>query len=214
MAESQKPKTRVTSVMEDPVAQQVARVYADAFLGAAESVGVASALEEFASFLEDVVAVHPQFEAILLSGILSRDEKMGVIDRVVSKTGSEFFANYLRVLAKHERLELLPHILAESRLKHEILTGKRRVQVTSATELSSGTLGKIRDQLAASLSFEPILEPTVDPSILGGVVIRIGDTVYDSSLSTRMKQLRVRLRQRSLHEIQSGRNRFSHSEGS
>ena len=200
--------------MEDPVAQQVARVYADAFLGAAESVGVASALEEFASFLEDVVAVHPQFEAILLYGILSRDEKMGVIDRVVSKTGSEFFANYLRVLAKHERLELLPHILAESRLKHEILTGKRRVQVTSATELSSGTLGKIRDQLAASLSFEPILEPTVDPSILGGVVIRIGDTVYDSSLSTRMKQLRVRLRQRSLHEIQSGRNRFSHSEGS
>jgi F-type H+-transporting ATPase subunit delta len=48
---------------------------------------------------------------------------------------------------------------------------------------------------------------------LGGIVIRVGDTIYDSSLALRIKQLRERLRQRSLHEIQSGRDRFGHPEG-
>jgi F-type H+-transporting ATPase subunit delta len=61
------------------------------------------------------------------------------------------------------------------------------------------------------MGFEPILETRLDTSLLGGVIIRIGDTVYDSSLRTRMKQLHERLRERSLHEIQVGRDRFSHS---
>ncbi len=119
--------------------------------------------------------------------------------------------NFLRVLARHDRLDLLPLILRESRLKHELASGKRRVQVRSARELTEEMKQRIRKQLAETLNFDPILETRVDPSLLGGVVIRIGDTVYDSTLRSRMKQLRERMRQRSLHEIQSGRDRFSHS---
>ena len=159
------------------------------------------------------MAAFPEFESVLLSGILSRDQKEAIIVRVVKPFGSEFLTNYLRVLVRHDRLDLLPHILKESQLKYELQTGKQRVQVTSAVELSKNTLDKIQQQLDASLPFEPILETSVDPSLLGGIVIQIGDTVYDSSLSTRMKQLREQLRQRSFHEIQSGRDRFSHSEG-
>jgi len=213
MDEAKELVTRVASVMEDPSAQAVARVYANAFLGAAAAIGEEAALEECASFLTEVIAKNPQFEAILLSGIVGRDDKITLIDRVVGPFGSEMFTNFLRVLARHDRLELLPLILEESRLRYETLSGRKRVQVTSAVELPRATLDRIYERLNAALPFEPILEPETDASLLGGAVIRIGDTVYDSSLSTRLRQLRDRLRQRSLHEIQSGRNRFSHPEG-
>ena len=53
----------------------------------------------------------------------------------------------------------------------------------------------------------------VDESLIGGLVIQVGDTVYDSSLRTRIKTLAGRLTERTLNEIQSGRDRFSHPEG-
>ena len=63
------------------------------------------------------------------------------------------------------------------------------------------------------ISFEPIVETAVDPAVIGGLVIRIGDEIHDGSIKTQLKTLRNRLQQRSLHEIQSGRDRFSHPEG-
>ncbi|MGH7198996.1 MAG: ATP synthase F1 subunit delta [Planctomycetaceae bacterium] len=206
-------QTRIKSVLEDPSAQAVARVYAEAFLTAAESIGAENALEEFQSFLDDVLDRNPEFKSILLSGIVGRDEKVGIIDRAIAPHGSEFFVNFLRVLARHDRLGLLPLVLQQSRTRYEEHLGRRRVQVISAGPLSDDMRERIRRQLAESLPFEPILETHTDPSILGGIVIQVGDTVYDSSLRARMKQFRARLRQRSLHEIQSGRDRFSHHAG-
>jgi F-type H+-transporting ATPase subunit delta len=209
MPEAETIPNRVASVMEDPSALAVARVYADAYLDAAGG-DVDGALEEFTSFLDDVLKAYPDFEAVLLSGFFTRDEKVRLIDAVVGKFGTEIFTSFLRVLARHERLELLPLILKECWLQHEIRQGKRRVQVRSAIELPAETLEKIRRELNGKLPFEPIVVPAVDPSLIGGIVIQVGDTIYDDSLRNRMKQLRTRLRERSVHEIQRGRQRFAH----
>jgi len=213
MAAPDQDSTRLPSVLEDPSAQAVARTYADAFLQAAESVGVQGALDEYRSFLDEVLTANPEFTSLLLSGIVGRDEKVSIIDRAIAPHGSELFVNFLRVLARHDRLELLPLVFRESQQRHEELTGRKRVQVSSACSLNDSTQQKIKGQLAASLNVEPILETSVDESLLGGLVIRVGDTVYDTSLRTRLRQLRGRLLQRSLHEIQSGRDRFSPPEG-
>ncbi len=98
-------------------------------------------------------------------------------------------------------------------MRQEARSGKQRVQIKTAMPLSDQSRDRLRQRLAESLPFEPILETQVDPSLIGGIVIRVGDTVYDSSLATRVAQLRDRIQQRSLHEIQSGRDRFSSAEG-
>jgi len=211
MAEPEQLQTKIPSVLEDPSVQAVARVYADAFLDAVGENGE-SALEEFGSFLDDVLAKHPELERILMAGMLNRDDKLGIIERVVAPFGSEIFTNFLRVLARHERMELLPVILREGWLKWEIRQGNKRVRVCSSEKLTEETMQRIGKTLGKKFSFKPILIPEVDKQMLGGVVIQIDDTVYDSSLRTRLKQLQERLRQRSLNEIQSGRDRFSHSE--
>ncbi len=212
MAGSDQPQPHIPSVLEDPGSGAVARMYAKAFVAAAQGVGVESALEEFDSFVTDVLDKQPEFYSVLCTPYGNRDHKLELIQRVIAPFGSPLFVNFLRVLARKGRLDLLPLIRKESRLRHEFLQGRRRVQVTSAIQMTDERLERLRGQLAAMLPFEPIIELKVDPTLMGGVVIRVGDTVYDSSVKTRMKQLRERLRQRSLHEIQSGRDRFSHPE--
>jgi F-type H+-transporting ATPase subunit delta len=206
-------ETRVSNVMEDPSAQALARTYATAFLNAAETVGVEGVLEEFVSFMNDVLGRHPDLESILLSGIVPDSQKVDLIARVLSGRASELFNSFLRVLAKHGRLELLQLILEESQRLHEQRSGRGRVTLTAARALSDAARDAIYSSLNAALPFDPVLETRTDPSLLGGLVIRIGDTVYDSSVRTRLKQLRARLRERNLHEIQGRRDRFSHPEG-
>ncbi|MSR58573.1 MAG: ATP synthase F1 subunit delta [Planctomycetaceae bacterium] len=212
MADMPTMKTRIESVMEDPASGAIARVYAQSLLDALPADQAAEAVEEFQSFVDEVLAKNEEFETLLTSARIGRDDKLKLIERVVAGRGSELFTNFLRVLARHERLDLLPAILGHCRVQYELRTGRKRVQVASATPLSAEVLTQIETRLAAAFAFQPVLEPAVDPSLLGGLRIRVGDTVYDGSLRARLNQLRLRVRDRSLHEIQSGRDRFSHSE--
>lgn len=200
-------------VLADPSAKAVARVYAQAYLDAAKSAGVQQPLEDLTSFHDDVLVPNPEFARLLTSEVTSRDEKVGLIDRVVAPRAAQFFTNFLRVVARHERLDILPLILAEAWQEQERREGKRRVQITTPQPLSDAQLGQIRDRLKAALPYDPVLLMETDEALLGGMVIRVGDTIFDGSLRTRLKDLKVRLRERYLHEIQSGRDRFSSPEG-
>jgi F-type H+-transporting ATPase subunit delta len=211
--DSQELRTRIPSVMEDPGAQSVAKVYTNAYLGSVGADGVPGALEELGSFVNDVLGANPELDRMLRTQQLNIDAKLQLIERVIVPRSSALFANFIRVVAHHDRLELIPLIHDLAVREAERRLGQRRVQVTSATELSSETLEAIRNSMATALSTQPILETRVDPSLLGGMTIRVGDTVYDGSLKTQVKQLRVRLRERCLNEIQRGRDRFSHQDG-
>jgi F-type H+-transporting ATPase subunit delta len=206
-------KTRVSSVLEDPSAKAVARVYAEAYLNAAAGVGVSNPLDEFQSFYDEVFAPNPEFGQLLTSQFTSRDDKAGIIDRVVKPRASELFTHFLKVLNGNDRLDLLPVILAEAQSEQERRAGQKRVEVHSAVELTKQQLDAIRERLKSVLNIEPIVIPQTDPKLVGGLVIRVGDTIYDGSLKTRLRLLSHRLRERYLYEIQSGRNRFSSSEG-
>ena len=207
------PQTRPTHVLEDPSAKAVARVYALAYLDAAAAGNVADPLEELTSFLEDVLDRNPEFAALLISPATGRDGKLTLIERVVQPVASEFFTNFLKVLAHKERLDLLPVIQSLCSTEQERRTGRQRISVRSATPLSEEQLQKIKDRLQAALSIEPILIPEVDEDLVGGLVVQVGDTIYDGSLRTRLQSLKLKLRERYLHEIQSGRDRFGYSKG-
>ena len=138
MAGKSQIKTRIESVMENPHLGAIARVYADAYLNAIPAGGLDNALEEYRSFVEDVLDKQRDFSRLILSGTVSRDQKQQLIDRVVAGRASELFANFLRVLARHDRLDLVRLILAQCELEAEKRSGRKRVQVISAQPLSEG----------------------------------------------------------------------------
>lgn len=210
---SEQLKTRPDHVLEDPGAQAIAGLYASSYLEAAKANDVQQADEELASFIDEVLIPNPEFRTVLVSDSIGRDDKLALIDRSLVPNCSEFFANFLKVLVRHGRMGLLEQIREVVNEIREELAGQQRVEIRSARPLSDASRGQIADQLKTKLGFDPILVESVDESLVGGLVIQIGDTVYDSSLRTRIKTLAGRLTERTLNEIQSGRDRFSHPEG-
>ena len=210
---SEQLKTRPDHVLEDPGAQAVASLYARSYLSAAKGNGVSDADEELASFVDDLLAKNPDFRSILVSDAVSRDDKIGLVERSLAPHCSEFFANFLKVLVRHGRIGLVEQIREVVTEVQEEMAGQRRVQIRSAKPLSDSSRSQITEQLKSKLGFDPILRESIDESLIGGLVIQVGDTVYDSSLRTRIQTLAGRLTERTLNEIQSGRDRFSHPEG-
>ena len=205
-------QARVASVMDDPGAEQIAKTYAVSFLDAAESKGSPESLETLTSFVDDVLTPNPEFERILTSPLTGTDNQLGMLDRVAGGA-DPLTKNFLSVLARHGRLDLLRNVLEEAWRERETREGKKRVTVRTAAPLSESDLAKITDRIKTAVDFEPVVIPETDPDLIGGLVIQVGDTVYDSSLRTRLKGLRGRLKEAFAHEIQSGRDRFSSPEG-
>jgi F-type H+-transporting ATPase subunit delta len=208
-------KTRPDHVLEDPGALAIASLYARSYLDAARRNGIpdTDAEEELATFVDEVVQKFPELSTILASESIGRDDKLALIDRSIAPRCTEFFCNFLKVLVRHGRGDLIRSIRQVMVRIREELAGQRRVELRLARPLSDYSRTKLYDHLKSTLGFDPLLRETVDPALIGGLVIQIGDTVYDSSLRTRLKQLSGRLVERAFNEIQSGRDRFSHPEG-
>jgi F-type H+-transporting ATPase subunit delta len=194
----------------DVSAQRVARVYAEALLNAADkqkqSDEVVEALE---SLIRDLFQAEPQLEAFLTSSAIGRERKAQLIDKVFESRASDLFVNFLKVLNRHERLNLLRPILAAAKELRDERAKRIRVQVRSAVPLANDQENRLRQQLRDALKLEPVLQTQVDPELLGGMMVRVGDWLYDASVRARLESIRNQLIERSSHEIQSGRDRFS-----
>jgi F-type H+-transporting ATPase subunit delta len=190
--------------------QRVARVYAEALLGAATQQGKADeVLEEFETLVGPVFHADLNFEAFFASGAIGRDRKAQVIHSLFDGKASDVFINGLLVLNDHERLDLLRPIAQAYREMRDQRAGRMRVQVSSAIPLAEDQQEKLRQELRAAFDKEPILDVQVDPDLLGGMVVRVGDWLYDHSVRTQLESIRHQLIARSSYEIQSGRDRFS-----
>jgi F-type H+-transporting ATPase subunit delta len=198
----------------DVQAQGVARVYAEALLNAADKAGQADAvIEELTSLIKDVYRAEPGLETFLSSGAIGRDRKAQVIDRVFQGRASDLFVNFLQVQNRHERLSLLRPVLTALVDLNTFRRQRVKVQVRSAVPLSDAERDRLIRELRENFNREPILETGVDSDLLGGLVVRVGDQLYDCSVKTRIDSLRNQLIERSSYEIQSRRDRFRTTNG-
>lgn len=199
---------------ENVGSQNVAAVYAKAYLGATEAAGSTdAALAELESLVSDVLDKLPRLDAILSSGLVSAEQKIELIDKSVGTKASPLLRNFLKVLARHGRLDVLRGVHNEARKMVDKMRGRFRVHVTTAAELDGQLQKQLTDTLRGMLGGQPVLEVKTRPELIGGIVLRVGDTVYDGSIATRLARIREQMIDRSVHEIQSGRDRFGSAEG-
>lgn len=194
--------------------EHVADVYAKALLGAAEQAGAAAAVvEEFDSLLADVIDRFPKLEILLGSALVSVGEKSGIIDRTLGGRASPLMVEFLKTVARHGRLDCLRAIHRQTHVMYGRLRKRIPVELTTAAPIDDAELRRIADGLRQKLDGEPVVSRRVDPELIGGAVIRVGDVVYDGSIANQLKQLRQRMSQRSANEIQARRDRFRNSAG-
>jgi F-type H+-transporting ATPase subunit delta len=198
----------------DVGAQRVARVYAEALLNVAAERGEMEPLfDELQGLVRAVFPADPAIEEFLSSPAVRHQAKAELIDRVFAQRASPLFRDFLMVLNEHGRLDLLRPIVSAYRDLCDERARRVRVRVRSAAEMQPDQRGRLEQILRETLQLEPILETRVEPELLGGLVVRVGDWQYDASVRTTLKTLQDQLIARSSYEIQSGRDRFRSANG-
>ena len=191
---------------------ELARPYALALVNAAEKEGgIEPVLDELDEIDSDVLKVFPRFASLLGSARVSSAHKDRILTDVFEKRVSSVVLRFLRVLNRHERLGLLRVVAREARTIWDQRNKRIPVQVRAAVSLDEKQLQTLRGRLAALTGATPVLSVSTDPGLIGGLVVQVGDHRYDASVKSRLEQLRQRLIEGKMHEIQSRRDQFSHS---
>jgi F-type H+-transporting ATPase subunit delta len=179
---------------------RLAQVYAQAAYASARKAGLAEAFgDELQQVVTDVLDVNSQVEAFLTSAAFTRKERLPVLAMAFEANTSELFRKFLGVLNQNNRLDLLRPIAASYRKLLDETAGRVRVLVTTALPLTEAQLSGLRETLTTSMSGSPVIEPRVNPDILGGLVVQVGDRVFDTSVRTRLDNLRNHLMTSGTH---------------
>lgn len=175
----------------DVTVEQIARVYGQAILGAAEKAGdVAGLVDELDELVREVLDRFPKFEQTLGSALVTPEQKEQLLDRVLGGRASRLVLNFLKVLLAHGRIEILRSVVRQVQKLHNQQMGRVEVDLYVANPLDDDLTGEITTALKQSLRAEPELTIRVDPSLIAGFVVKVGDTVYDGSVKNRFAQAR------------------------
>ncbi len=195
-------------------AERIANVYAAALLGATEKAGdTETVLDEFDALLDDVFARFPGVEDVLGSALVSHEEKTVLLDGVFQGKLSSRFLDFLKVLSRHGRLDCLRPVRRQARIQVDRLRGRVRVRLSTATPLADAVADTLIENLRKLLGGEPLVQRDVDPKLIGGAVLRVGNVVYDGSIANQLQTIRQQMIDRSVDEIQSRRDRFCNPAG-
>jgi F-type H+-transporting ATPase subunit delta len=205
----QQPQVHHRTVLDDE-SRHVAKVYAEALYKAAESAGqVEPVLGELDALVHGVFKQDPGLELYFASAAIGRDRKEELLNRTFEGRTTPTFLNFLHVLNTHDRLGMVRGIAEMYRALNDRKSRRLVVDVRSAVPLTDEERNRLCEDVRSVGQFEPVLQEKVDPDILGGLIIRIQDWVYDASVRNRLHQVRDQLIERSSHGIQRERDRFS-----
>jgi len=179
----------------DTGAEQLGKTYARALIGAAQNAGIADKIiEQLGSVVDDCLAVSPQLRAAFASPQIDDSEKIKVIDRLFGDSCDPLLVKFLKVMAGRGRLAHIDAVRAAADAIHDEMLGRLVATVQTAVPLDDALRSKIEEQIGSIMQKQVRLSESVDPDLIGGMVIRVGDRVFDSSVSNRLETLARRTR--------------------
>lgn len=153
---------------------------------------VESELGAFGSLIEG----NDDFRRLVESPAFTSDEQLGAISAIAAKAGaSTLTANFLKVIASNRRLFVLPGIIRSFRAKAAAARGETDAEVVSAHPLGDDQRRELAETLGRFAGKKVTMRESVDASILGGLVVRIGSRQIDTSLRTKLNSLKLALKE-------------------
>ncbi len=174
----------------------IARNYAEALLELARRAEDTSGWGEMVRDLANGVRENPTLRHFLESPKISEQQKNDVFFEALGDKVPRHFLRFLQTLVRKRRQMLVPQISAEYDTLLDIEEGKVHANVTVARETSAVDEARISEQLSRVIGKKVIPHMNVNPAILGGVVVRIGDTVMDGSVRRRLARLKGQMQSR------------------
>ena len=187
------------------MAKLVSKTYGDALFDMAVEENRMDSLMEEITLLETVLKENEDFEKILIHPEIPLEEKLQVVEDVFKGRISDALTGLLRIVVTKGRYKELPDIFAYfiARVKEYKKIGV--AEVTSAVELGGEQKKKIEQKLLDTTRYETMeIEYKVDPEKIGGLMIRIGDRIVDSTIRSRLDRLTASLMKISLESEKEG----------
>jgi F-type H+-transporting ATPase subunit delta len=174
--------------------QVAARRYATALYEEARAAGSLSSVIEKLDSVAALADTSKDFGVFVKNPVISKEDKAAVISSLNDKGVLDgFTCSFLVMLAMKNRLELLDEITGYLKTLAMEEKGEAVAEVTSASELSADAVKKLEEALSGITGKKITVVVTVDKSILGGVVAKVGSTLYDASIQGQINKIRDRL---------------------
>jgi F-type H+-transporting ATPase subunit delta len=174
--------------------QEIAQVYARSLFEVAQEHGALEVVHEQLRQFTDALAGDRRLQVFCFSPYFSVAEKQQGLRRAVIDA-HPLFANFLDALAERHRLPVLFRIATEFERLYDKSHRRLPVAITSAVALDPETVRAIGERIGAQTGNEIELQTHVDPAILGGIVLRVGNFILDASIANRLRQLRKQVAQ-------------------
>ncbi len=184
--------------------QAVASVYADSLFELARAAGqvddVRSELEELVRLVE----LQPSFGDFLASSAIQAERRADGLEKMFRGKLSDLVLNTLLVMNRNGRTGAVAGLLRSFVLAQEEAAGEVEVTATSAVELDEAQRERVASMAAELSGRKPVVEYTVDPAILGGLVLQIGDLRFDHSVRRQLEQAQLQLAERGRRGLAVG----------
>lgn len=170
----------------------VAARYADALIEVAAEVGKIDAIGADLARVEALFQANDgQLADFIGSPVFTVEERSAVLDQVLPKVQIDpFVANLVKLMNANRRLGIFSTLRTQYDALADEKSGRVRVKVTTADALTPALESEIKAALEASTGKTVLVDHTIDPSLIGGMIARVGGKVYDSSLRTRLSKLK------------------------
>ncbi len=173
----------------------LAKRYATALVEIAQEKNALDKYAEDLDSLSKLVEESRDFREILINPVFTRDDKKKIAGPVLQKMGADpMVINFVYLLIDRKRIDQLAGIEKAFRAKVDDIRGITRGQVVSAEPLGAAELGRVTDALAKVTGKQVVVTTKVDPSLIGGLVARVGDMVFDGTIRTQLNQLKESLK--------------------
>jgi F-type H+-transporting ATPase subunit delta len=172
----------------------VARRYARAIFGIARDEGRVDEVRREMAQLAKLFEESPELRAVALQPLHPVAERRAVLEKLADRLGlSPSVRQFLAILVEHRRMAQFAMICQELERLADEAAGLVEAQVFAASPLAAPQLERLRRALTTRTERQVQLRVTIDPTLLGGVVAKVGDLVFDGSLRTQLVQLRANL---------------------
>jgi F-type H+-transporting ATPase subunit delta len=154
---------------------------------------VATSLAAFQSLINESA----DLKRLVKSPVFSAQEQVKALDAILSKAGvTGIAANFIRLVASKRRLFVLPDMIAAYQGLHDQAKGLVRADVTVAAPLKPDHEAALRDALAAVTGGKSVnLNVRTDPSVIGGIIVKLGSRMVDASVRTKLNSIRTRMKE-------------------
>ena len=181
---------------QDSVLTQIARPYASALFDIANSSNSIPQVEAGLNAIASLANDSQDFSRFLRSPVINTDQKATAIQAILSKANADkTVTNFVSVVARNGRLFALPAIITAFRERAAQARGEITADVTSAVALSAAEVASLADTLKAKIGKSVTLNQHVDPSLIGGLVVKVGSQMIDSSLKTKLTAMKIAMKE-------------------